>query len=118
MIEDEPVQSPNGRWTIVLSSWEARMSLWIDSPSLVEVASNTAVFAFKDSNWSLDTAVWISDDVVEWRLRKYPGNHLPVDFEVQIDCARASARIDERELPLVHLERALNAKLHWISAPE
>jgi hypothetical protein len=117
MMEEGPLESPSQRWVVRTSPWEARMSLWIESPALIEVATSAAIFQFSDEHWSLDSAAWIGDDVVEWRVRKYPGNHLPVDLELQIDCARGVALFDDRELPLAMLERALNAKLHWIPAP-
>lgn len=118
MTTDRSLVAPGGRWAVVTAPWEVRMSLWIESPALVELPANTPIFAFRDVHWSLDSAAWISDDVVEWRLRKYPGNHLPVDLAVQIDCARRIAVCDGREFPLTAVEAALDARLRWITSSE
>lgn len=118
MTESKSLRSPNGRWAVRTSPWEARMSLWIESPCLVDAASGAPIFAFRDVHWSLDSATWIGDDIVQWQLRKYPGNHLPVDLAVQIDCARRIAMCDGREFPLTTAEAALDARLRWITSAE
>ena len=53
------------------------MSLWIETPSVLDKATGELLLSFKDSHWSLDAARWVSDSTVELTLRKYPGNHLP-----------------------------------------
>lgn len=117
MTESGSLRSPNGRWAVRTAAWEARMSLWIESPCLVDAASGAPIFAFRDVHWSLDSATWTSDDIVQWQLRNYPGHHRPVDLSVQIDCARRVAMCDGREFPLENVEAVLDAKLRWIEPP-
>ena len=116
MTEDRSLVAPNGRWAVRTAAWEARMSLWIESPCLVNAASGATIFAFRDVHWSLDSATWTSDDIVQWQLRKYPGHHRPVDLSVQIDCARRVAMFDGCEFPLENSEAVLDAKLCWIES--
>ena len=113
MIAADGIRSPNGAWNVTTSPWEARMSLWIESPSLIDVQSGAALFAFNDVHWSLDAATWLSDSVVEWRLRKYPGNHLPIDLVVRIDCERRCVEFNGKDVPLASLESALDAAMTW-----
>jgi hypothetical protein len=78
--------SPTGRYLITLSAWEARMSLWIETPLLSDQSSGEQLLGFRDSHWSLDSAEWSSDSVVELKMRKYPGNHVPAQLDLKIDC--------------------------------
>ena len=73
-------ESPDGRFLISISAWEARMSLWIESPTLSERDSGEQLLAFTDQNWSLDSADWLDEAVVVLNLRKYPGNHRPPSY--------------------------------------
>jgi len=85
--------SPGGRYVVRVYPWEARMSLWIESPELYDTAAGQALFVPKDSHWSLDSAVWKSESVVAMQLRKYPGDHLPCQFEVTFDCVSLHASL-------------------------
>ena len=60
----ETCDSPSGRFGISISAWEVRMSLWIETPLLCERRSGQRLLVFKDSNWSLNSAEWLSDSVV------------------------------------------------------
>ena len=66
--------SPDGRYIFQIDAWEARMSLWVESPKLIDTQSGQDVFSFKDANWSLDGADWLDADRVKIFLRKYPGD--------------------------------------------
>jgi hypothetical protein len=86
------------------------MSLWIESFTLAEAASGEVVYRPGDSNWSLDSADWLSDSRVKMDLRKYPGDHTPSSFEVVIDCETKTAEIagsGKPPVPLRELESAL-----------
>jgi hypothetical protein len=110
-------ESPTGRFRIAISPWEARMSLWIETPSLLDKTTGETLLSFKDGNWSLDAARWLSDSVVELTLRKYPGNHLPVQVVAMVDCAKREAKIGEMELrSLAEVEATLERMLTWRSA--
>jgi len=104
--------SPDGKFTIEIAAWEARMSHWIETPRLVD-ASGGVVFAFVSSSWSLDSATWTSANVVQLLLRKYPGNHTPVDITCEIDCLARTATIAGTAVPIAELERRLDALLQW-----
>ncbi|MDR3414848.1 MAG: hypothetical protein P4L83_01565 [Nevskia sp.] len=86
--------SPGGRYVIRVYPWEARMSLWIECPELYDTVGGRRLFVPKDGHWSLDSAQWQSESVVTMRLRKYPGDHSPSQFEVTLDCASLAASLD------------------------
>lgn len=85
--------SPGGRYLVRVYPWEARMSLWIECPELVDTLSGRQLFAPKDSHWSLDSAQWQNESVVTMRLRKYPGDHSPGQFEATLDCVSLAASL-------------------------
>lgn len=100
--------SPTGRFAFRVVAWEARMSHWIESFTLVDAATGTIVWRMDDPNWSLDDAKWISDSVVEISTRKYPGDHSPPSFEVTIDCdARTATVMGGPSMPLHRAEPCL-----------
>jgi hypothetical protein len=104
--------SADGRFAVFVSSWEARMSLWVDTPSIVETASGQVIFAFKDINWSLDAIRWQSDSVVSLQLRKYPGNYKRDHFSIVIDLDNKSGVVEEVLISeLAEVEAALEAQL-------
>jgi hypothetical protein len=110
MVPNESYTSPTGKFTFRVVAWEARMSHWIESFTLVDAATGRIVWHMDDPNWSLDQAKWISDSVVEVSIRKYPGDHTPPSFEVTIDCdARTAAVMGGPPMPLdraeLHLEQ-------------
>lgn len=114
MTDDNPwivdrCTSPSGRYLVRVEQSEARMSHWIDTPRIVEVASGEVVFIVRDSRWSLDGAEWSSDDVVRFTLRRYPGDHTPGDFVVELDLAQQRTTVDGVVVPLRDAEAALNA---------
>lgn len=89
----ESYPSPTGRFTFRVFAWEARMSHWIESFTLVDAATGRIVWHLEDPNWSLDEAKWTSDSVVAVGIRKYPGDHSPSSFEVTIDCDALTAAV-------------------------
>ncbi|MDB5805008.1 MAG: hypothetical protein JWN73_2330 [Betaproteobacteria bacterium] len=93
MSEPAKSTSPDGRYAIYVDMLEARMSHWIECPSLVDTRSGETLLRFSDSNWSMDRARWNSDAVVPMDLRKYPGDHRPASFEVAIDCTARTATV-------------------------
>ncbi len=113
MTAPERQTSPDGRFAIEIAAWEARMSHWIETPRVVDAQSGTVVFAFENGNWSLDRASWTAPHVVMFRLRKYPGNHTPVDVTCEIDCVAHTATAGGAAVPLAELERHLDALLQW-----
>lgn len=99
--------SPSGRYQVRVDPWEARMSLWVETPELVDSVIGTTLLAFADPNWSLDAAAWQGERVT-LTLRRYPGDHVPSQFEVVVDCAALSATVQSMPVPsLAAIEPAL-----------
>jgi hypothetical protein len=110
----ENSDSPSGRFTITISAWEARMSLWIETPTLSDGSTNERLLVFKDSNWSLNSAEWLSDSIVVLKLRKYPGNHIPAEVTATIDCLAKTAEVNGKRVEtLAQIERCLDEALTW-----
>jgi hypothetical protein len=108
MSGDIKSSSPGGRYVVRTHPWEARMSLWIETPELFDTAAGQVLLGFKDTHWSVDSADWRSESVVAMHLRKYPGDHLPGSFEAVIDCERRTASLNGAEAgSLDHLEESL-----------
>lgn len=82
------------------------MSLWVEPPVLVDTQSGRTLIRFSDPNWSLDSAAWESESVVRMKMRKFPGNHIPPQFDVVVDCASHSIRVESqapREIAKIEL---------------
>ena len=62
------------------------MSLCVEPPEVVDTTTGRRLLEFKDPNWSLESATWQSDSVVNLKLRKHPGNHVPHCFDAWVDC--------------------------------
>ena len=108
--------SPTGRYAIAIAPWEVRMSLWIEVPTLTDTETGEVLVSFRDPHWSLDSAMWRSDSVVVLELRKYPGNHTPVQVRATVDCAARTAAVESQPVEsLKKLETALDAALVWNS---
>jgi hypothetical protein len=104
--------SPDGCYYFRIYPWEARMSLWIECPDLIEAGSGQSLFRFGDSNWSLDHAEWLDYTTAELKLRKYPGNHSPSSLTATIDCVQQTASLmGAPAIPLRELESAMDAAL-------
>lgn len=85
------------------------MSHWIEAFALLESSSGAVVFEPSDSNWSLDSAVWLNDSTVLLRLRRYPGDHTPPVFEVKVDCQACTAEVaGQTSIPLQAIDSVLD----------
>jgi len=104
--------SPSGRYKVLASPWELRMSLWVYPPEIVDAEAQDLILKFVDPNWSMDFAKWESDTIVHLGLRKYPGDRLPSGTSVQIDCASRIGVIGKSRFPLSEMEGALEAALN------
>ena len=106
--------SPDGRFQVRVEAWEARNSLWIESPAIYDARSEEIILKFQSEMWSLDKAEWKTGEVVDLTLRKYPGNHTPSQLLAAVNCQRQTAEL--RPLPavsLAELERLLENQLTW-----
>ncbi len=90
--------SPDGRYEVRVYPWEARMSLWVDSPAIHDTTTGRTVFAPDDSHWSLGKVEWRGASVVQLQLRHYPGDHVPAWMDLTLDCASLDAGRAERQL--------------------
>ncbi len=103
--------SPSGRFEFELDVREVFNSHWAATPTLVDGADRSAVFAFANDKWSCDQARWDGERVTLW-LRKYPGNHTPAGIRATIDCLEKTGAVgDGPHAPLAGLEAALDAAL-------
>lgn len=93
------------------------MSLWVETPTVVDTATGEALLAFADPHWSLDEADWVSEHVVHLWLRKYPGSHTPTGVLVTLDCVARTAQVDESVVPLRDVEATLDRALMWPQPP-
>ena len=79
-------------------------------PRIYDLASGKTVLALTDTRWSMDSATWGSDSVVSLRLRKFPGDHLPMHLEVLVDCTKGTAVVEAGQVSsLAELEAVLDA---------
>ncbi len=106
--------SPGGRYQIRAYPREMRMSHWVETPEVIDTATNQCLFHPLDDNWSLVSAVWQSECVVTLRMRRYPGTVELSSFEVQFDCAKYSAKVGGAEVENLgkveyHLKKAYDA---------
>jgi hypothetical protein len=107
--------SPDGRFQVRVLAWEARNSLWVESPSIWDNVTDSPLLSFSSKMWSLDESVWLSDCAVQLTLRKYPGNHTPVHLLVKVDCRTRVALIDPGiHVALDQLEARLESRLTWL----
>jgi hypothetical protein len=106
--------SPTGRFEVRVSVWEARNSLWVESPEIFDLTESKPQLRFGSELWSLDDSEWKSNSVVRLVLRKFPGNHAPVQLEVLADLQSQTASVQSSPpVPLEHLEHAMEHQLVW-----
>ena len=106
--------SPDGRFQVRVAMWEARASLWVESPQIWDTVANTLVLRFSDDNWSLDHCHWQTGALAQLTLRKFPGNHAPAQVLAIVDCATQVAALPSQpQVPLPQLEAALDSLLRW-----
>jgi hypothetical protein len=106
--------SPDGRFQVRVETWEARNSLWVESPSIYNTRTEEVLLQLQSEMWSLDKAEWKTGEVVELTLRKYPGNHTPIQLEAAVDCENQTAQIQSLPaVPLKELEQLLESQLKW-----
>jgi hypothetical protein len=82
--------SPNGRYEVRTRPWEARMSLWVETPFIIDTSVQHALLRFTNSSWSLVSSQWQSESMVLLHMSKFPG-HFPATFKVTVDCEKHSA---------------------------
>jgi hypothetical protein len=75
MSDSQQIDSPDQRYSILLTSNEMRMSHWVTSAALWERAAQRLLLEIGDGLWSSEQIVWSADSqVVTIGLRRYPGD--------------------------------------------
>ena len=106
--------SPDGRFQVRVSPWEAGASRWVESPEIWDTVADALVLRFADDKWSLDHCHWQNNSLAQLTLRKFPGNHMPTQLLVLVDCTSQLAALpSQAQLPFPQLEAALDGVLHW-----
>jgi hypothetical protein len=70
---NEDIYSPDRQFKVSFTSYEMRMSHWVDQPCLTRVADDTCLFTIDTDNWSARSGRWLDDVTVELVILKYPG---------------------------------------------
>jgi hypothetical protein len=75
MSDIQQIDSPDQRYSILLTSNEMRMSHWVTSAALWERTSQRLLLEIGDGLWSSEQIVWSADShTVTVSLRRYPGD--------------------------------------------
>lgn len=107
--------SPDGRYCVRVTPWEARNSLWVYSPRIIDTRQGLCIFQFSDACWSADQSTWLTPTTVELNLRKFPGDRMGQGVRVVIDCDGRVARWGSgKTVALSDLERALETLLNEV----
>lgn len=86
----EDILSPNHQYKVSFSSYEVRMSHWIDQPYLIRLSDNVCLFTLNADAWSAWAVRWIDDSTVELSVWKYPGQtECTVELNVLTNQAKA-----------------------------
>jgi hypothetical protein len=101
----DDLTSPDGTILVELQANEVKMSHWINSPRVVDVATGDILFSLWGSEyWRWDArAKFEQPSSVTLQMRAYPGDQ--PGFELRIDCARRSFEIVDGSCPAELRER-------------
>lgn len=69
----EDLFSPDRDYKVSFSSYEVRMSHWIDQPYLIRASNNACLFRLNKDGWSAWEVRWLDNSTVELYVRMYPG---------------------------------------------
>lgn len=112
-----PCLSPDGRFEVTFFDREVFNTHWVQTPTLVDRQTGETLLTF-DTRWTVDELEWTGASLISCRMRKYPGNHRPVELAVTIDAAARTASMGELNCPFSELERRMDAALEWIHDKE
>jgi hypothetical protein len=75
--------SPDGRFFILSTSYEMRMSHWLSHAALWDAASRQLLLEVGNSLWSTEKVTWAPDSSsVVIALRRYPGDAPGIELDV------------------------------------
>lgn len=88
-----PVVSPDNRWRVAFSVYEVKMSLWIETPVVLDNATGKPLLDLCTSDWSADEVQWRADSkAVAIHMRHYPGD--APTLTVVLDLPSQSCRVE------------------------
>ena len=97
--------SPGGTYRLQVSSEEMKMSHWIDRPYVTRVSDQRVIYR-AEYPWSLNSHRWLSEDILELDLRRYPGDCPSCSVRLRLRDARFQQGGDKWR-PLAELDRVL-----------
>ncbi|MGF6110346.1 hypothetical protein [Pseudomonas frederiksbergensis] len=108
-------RSPDDHYCVEVTPWEARHSLWVYPPRIIDTRQGICILRFSDACWSADQSTWLNPTTVELTLRKFPGDRMGQGVRVVVDCDGRVARWGSgKTVALSDLESALEAVLNKI----
>jgi hypothetical protein len=110
MSDSPPINSPDQRYYLLLTSNEMRMSQWITSAALWERATQRLLLQIGDELWSSDEITWSADSrIVTVGLRRYPGDApgLVLDIYPEQQIVIPHAPAETQPLPFAQLNTFL-----------
>ena len=105
----EITDSPDGRYAVRATPWEAGASHWIYHPGIVDSRSGRVLWSPADRHWSVEGVRWLSAVRVSLQLRKYPGDRRPALIELVVDCCAERAQLHNDGFPLAAADARLEA---------
>jgi hypothetical protein len=87
---NEDIYSPDRQFKVSFTSYEMRMSHWVDQPCLTQVPDDACIFSIDSDNWSARNVRWLDDATVELVMLKYPG-HISCTIELAVHTQQAQA---------------------------
>ena len=110
MSDIQQIDSPDQRYSLLLTSNEMRMSHWVASAALWEHSTQRMLLQIGDGLWSSEEIVWSSDSrVVTIGLRRYPGDApgIVLDIYPEQQLVIPHPPAETQPLPFAELNRFL-----------
>jgi hypothetical protein len=106
------VPSPDGRYLVLTTSDEVRMSHWIDFAQLVDARTGRVIADVGSTSWSASQIAWSADGAhVELEARRYPGDLASLRVRLFPDAQVAELESPDgvERVPLAGLAAAMEA---------
>jgi hypothetical protein len=101
MSDFQQIDSPDGRYYLLLASREMRMSHWVTSAALWERAAQRQLLQIGDGLWSSEEIAWSADGrLVTVGLRRYPGDAPGIVLDIYPDQQLVIPRAPAETQPL------------------
>ena len=79
-----PLLSPCGNYRIDIQSSEMRMSHWVDTPKLVEIATKEIFLDLQETCWHLAQLEWIENECLSLHLMHYPNGNSVLELSLDL----------------------------------